>query len=86
MEQAIKCMHCHTPTKIIYKTVKSKSHDLIIYINNVPMHYCPKCDDSLISLEAIEAFNYIRELPLKEKNNYDYNIIKNQIQMLKRAN
>lgn len=52
-----------------------------ILLDNTPMHYCPECNDSLISLEAIEAFNYIKTLPTKqgEYNTFDYNIIKDKL-------
>jgi YgiT-type zinc finger domain-containing protein len=81
MEHKIKCMHCHTATSLVFRTVKSKFHGAKILLDNAPMYYCPQCNDSLISIEAIEALKYIKTLPLKqvESNIFDYNIIKDKV-------
>lgn len=82
MEYILKCIHCHTPIKVVYQTIKSRSNETEIVLDNTPMYYCPECDDKLISLEAIEAFNYIRKwrtLNDGEVNSFDYNSIKENI-------
>ncbi len=81
MGHKVKCIHCHTTTSIVYQTVKSKSSGAVILLDNAPMYYCPQCDDCLISLETIEAFNFIKALPLnqKELNTFDYNSIKDKL-------
>lgn len=81
MRHKLKCMHCHTATSIVYQSVKSKTDKANILLDNVPMHYCPQCKDCLISLEALEAFHYVKTLPLKqgELNTFDFNIIKDKL-------
>jgi hypothetical protein len=81
MGYTLKCIHCHTATSIVYQTVKSRSKGATILLDNTLMHYCPKCNDCLISLEAIKAFNFIKTLPLKQEelNTFDYNVIKDKI-------
>ena len=81
MGHKVKCIHCHTATSIVYQTMKSKFYETNILLDNTPMYYCPKCNDSLISLEALEAFRYIKTLPQKdgEVNTFDYNMIKNKL-------
>ena len=81
MTPKLKCIHCHSPIKPVYQTIKSISKEAGIVLDNAPMYYCPKCNDNLISLEAIEAFNYIRKLPLNsgEINTFDYNAIKEHL-------
>jgi hypothetical protein len=73
MIKPIKCMHCSTKTKTINKTVRSKHRGSTIILRNAPMHFCAKCADSLISLEALTTFNYIKTLPLKKGiNEFDF--------------
>ena len=81
MGHSVKCIHCSTITSLIYKSVKSKSKRGLILLDNAPMHYCPHCNDSLISLETIAAFKYIRTLPLiqGEYNSFDYNTIQDKL-------
>jgi uncharacterized protein YlaI len=81
MEHKVKCIHCHATTSIVYQTVKSNTNGTDILLDNTPMHYCPQCKDCLISLKAIQAFNYIKTLPLnqKESNTFDYHTMKDKL-------
>ena len=81
MGHNLKCIHCHTTTSIVYQSVKSKTNGVNILLDNTPMHYCPQCKDRLLSLEAMEAFRYVKTLPLKqgELNTFDFNIVKEKL-------
>lgn len=69
MVRTIRCIHCGSRTNLIYKSLRSRHDRSIIILNNAPMHYCPKCNDNLISAEAITTFRYIKALPLKPGDN-----------------
>lgn len=78
----VKCIYCRTETSLVYQNVKSNHNGSKILLNNTPMHYCPRCKDSILSLEAIEAFKYVKTLPLKQEelNTFDYKLIMNTIE------
>jgi YgiT-type zinc finger domain-containing protein len=73
MIQPIRCIHCGTKTRIITQTIKSRVNRRKIALHNTPVHYCPKCDDILISLEALSVLNYIKSLPAEKiADDFDY--------------
>ncbi|MCX8129489.1 MAG: hypothetical protein N3I35_05235 [Clostridia bacterium] len=76
MTQSIRCMHCGTKTRLEYQPVRERHNGKIILLTSAPMHFCPKCIDNLISLEALAALRYIKTLPLnKGINEFSFNDI-----------
>lgn len=80
MIKPVRCMHCGTKTKTTYRSIRSKHHRSTIILNDAPMHFCAKCADSLISLETLRAFRYLRTLPLKDGiNEYSFDEIYDKV-------
>jgi YgiT-type zinc finger domain-containing protein len=64
----IKCMFCGKSTTIHNIVTQKKVNGKLITLKNSPVYYCKDCDETFMSKEVQDVFNYIKDRRLDEKS------------------
>lgn len=70
----IKCFFCQSVASIQRKTLHKNINGKKITLSEAPVYYCEKCKEYFQSIEAQEAFRFIKESNMIDKGllfNYD---------------
>lgn len=78
--KAIKCIFCHKATTIYKINAQKKINGKVVTVTNSPVYYCKDCDETFLSKEAQDVFNYIKDRNLDAKSIlYDFDEISKKV-------
>lgn len=66
--KAIKCIFCHKTTTVHRINVQKKINGKVVTITNAPVYYCKDCDETFLSKESQDVFDYIKTRNLDNRN------------------